>query len=67
MRNKVSLEGIANTWQRLWTPAYLVDNPKNKYGSHHYDLRRYGLQRDALHREYAASVDHFGIPPEAAR
>lgn len=44
---------------------YLGENPKDMYGSHQYDLHRYGLDRRALLEQYAPYIDFFDVALDA--
>ena len=43
---------------------FLLSNPKNKGGVHHYDLEEYGLNPEEERRRFQFYLDFFGIEPE---
>ncbi|MCP4107147.1 MAG: sulfotransferase [Desulfobacteraceae bacterium] len=43
---------------------YLVSNPKDKHGSHHYTLEQFGLNKEMVNQSFAAYCERFGITPE---
>jgi hypothetical protein len=46
---------------RTWREA----NPKGKRGTHEYDLRDYGLEREAVAEAFAPYTERFDIPSES--
>jgi hypothetical protein len=56
-----------------WTPevdervrTWREENPKGKRGTHQYDLRDYGLEREAVAEAFAAYTERFDIPSESS-
>jgi len=56
-----------------WTPevdervrTWREENPKGKRGTHEYDLRDYGLEREAVAEAFAAYTERFDIPSESS-
>ena len=46
--------------------AWREENPKGKRGTHEYDLRDYGLEREAVAEAFAAYTERFDIPSESS-
>ena len=44
--------------------AFLARNPQGKHGAHRYRLEDFGLDPDALARDFAPYRDRFAIPEE---
>jgi hypothetical protein len=45
---------------------FLDANPKNKFGTHRYSLRDFGLDRSQLRQRFAPYCERFGIPLSAS-
>jgi len=41
--------------------GFLLQNPKDRFGKHHYELEEFGLDRDEEARRYAAYRERFGL------
>ena len=56
-----------------WTPevdervrTWREENPKGKRGTHQYDLRDYGLERETVAEAFAGYTERFDIPSESS-
>lgn len=56
------LDPVAEGRMRRW----METNPQHKHGRHRYRLEDFGLDREAVARDFAEYVERYGIPKEAA-
>lgn len=43
---------------------YLENKPKGKFGTHRYDMSRFGMTRDGLREQFKRYTDHYGVALE---
>jgi hypothetical protein len=46
--------------------SYAAAHPKDRFGTHHYDLTEFGLQSGELAERFAGYVERYGVEPESA-
>ena len=44
--------------------AFIADNPKGKHGVHSYTPEEYGIDPEAVRRDFTAYIDQLELAPE---
>ena len=44
--------------------THILEHPKDKHGSHQYDLEEYGLTAERVRERFAGYIERFGLPAD---